>query len=439
MFVAPDGVDTNPGTKDAPVATVRAAMRLAGFAKRPRVVLAEGKYTENAPLMWVDGVTVVGGFSRSTWARGEGTSELSGATLAVVATRLTQGGTLAHVVIRAKGAASPDQPSVALWVSDLPEGKAFRVEDGSALYAGAGGDGAPGADARYPGALDGARGGDGRPGSVDGEIDPGTGGSGGRNPSCPEANGGSGGSGGHNYSGFRGIDGRPSAGGVAGGKGADANGCTARDGTSAVAKAAPGGAGAAGAGAGDLGEWDEAAFRYVPPAAQPGTPGQPGQGGGGGGGGSGQSGTFCNDGAGGGGGGGGAGGCGGLGGAGGGSGGPSVALLVLKATVVVDGAKLATERGGAGGQGGAGEAGGEGGAAGAGATQGAPEIGRGAKGEAGAAGGSGGRGGSGSGGPSVGLWVLSGNVQTASVQFEVGPGGSAGGAAGLPGRRAERL
>ncbi len=442
VFVAPDGADTNPGTKEAPVATVRTALRLAGYAQRLRVVLAEGKYTETAPLVWVDGVNLEGGYARATWAKDGGVSELSGASTALVATRLAVGGSLARVVVRAQSAPAPEVPSVALWVSDLADGKVFRVEPGTVLSAGAGGDAGKAAEVPSAGSLDGPPGVDGRAGSVDGENDPGNGGAGGRNLACPVANGGPGGSGGHAYSAYRGLDGRGSAGGVAGGKGAEPNGCSSRDGASATAKAGSGKNGLDGAPAAELGAWDEPALRYLPPRGAPGTGGEPGQGGGGGGGGSGQSGTLCNDGAGSGGGGGGAGGCGGPGGPGGGGGGPSVALFVTKATVVADGATLMTERGGAGGAALAGGVGGAGGAGGAGGTQGAPEIGRGGRGEAGGAGGRGGAGGAGSGGPSVGIWVLSGDVKTTNVTLQVGPGGAPGtgpGGPGKPGRRADTL
>ncbi|HRG98670.1 MAG TPA: hypothetical protein PLR99_20605, partial [Polyangiaceae bacterium] len=185
VYVAPDGLDTQPGTREAPVATVRGALRLAAYARRARVVLAEGKYTEGAPVVWVDGVTLEGGFARATWEPGGGPSEVAGAPIALVATRLSQGGSLSNVVVRAQGSPSPEVPSVALWVSDLAEGASFRVGGGAKLLAGAGGDGAPGAPGRSAGSLDGPPGRDGKAGSVDGEIEPGEGGEGGRTAACP--------------------------------------------------------------------------------------------------------------------------------------------------------------------------------------------------------------------------------------------------------------
>lgn len=436
VYVAPDGDDTAPGTRERPVRTVRTALRLAAHATRPDVRLAQGIYTEQEPLVLPDGVRLRGGYVPKTFEESEALSELRGASLAVVVRDPKTPGSLRGLRIVAADASAPGEASIALWTRSA---RGFRL-DHVELRAGRGADGVDSVVTGGAPSRDGAPGQDGRGGAIDGENGAGRGGDGGQNTTCPEARGGAGGSGGQRYTAFSGVDGRASAAGVAGGKGAPESGCTGRAGESAATVPKPGEAGKQGAQGLDVGTWDGANARYVAARGGDGTAGTSGAGGGGGGGGAGQTGALCTDGAGNGGGGGGAGGCGGAAGLGGGGGGASVAWLVEDGAPLAFDVRFVTAGGGRGGAGTPGSSGGKGGAGGRGASVGLSEIGRGGDGHAGADGGNGGTGAGGSGGPSLAVWVLAGNAEIASATYELGPGGAAGQGplAGLPGKRAER-
>ncbi|MFO0610868.1 MAG: DUF1565 domain-containing protein, partial [Polyangiales bacterium] len=334
VFAAPDGDDRNAGTRDAPVRTLRTALRLARFSMRTQVLLAEGAYAEGEPVVLVDGVGVFGGYQRAAgWQRPRGAvSELRGASLALVAQGLRVGVTLARVRVASADAAAPGESSVALRAVDAMN---LRLADGATLHAGAGARGANGT----PGSAGapGAPGEPGRDGAVDDGNAPGAGGAGGVNPSCPRANGGAGGSGGQQYTRFVGVAGRPSVAGASGGAGGDGASCTGRDGANGSSAVTPGANGVDGAAGAELGRLDATSFAYVPADGADGAAGAEGGGGGGGGGSSGQTGALCTDGGGDGGGGGAAGGCGGTAGLGGRGGGASIALEAIRSAVTLDG------------------------------------------------------------------------------------------------------
>ncbi len=439
VYLAPNGDDEAPGTREKPVRTVRTAIRLAAHARRLEVHAAVGTYDEPEPIVWPDGVRFEGGYMLDGWRHDpEAYSEVRGAELAIVVRDAKVTGALRGVRVVARDATSPGQASIAVWVSGT---EAFRF-DHVELRAGRGAAGVDAAAERFdPTVLDGKPGVDGKGGAADGENKAGRGGDGGQNARCPTARGGAGGSGGQRYTAFAGVNGRASPGGAAGGKGAAENGCRGLGGTNADGVAREGAPGKAGALGPDLGRWDSASARYLASAGGAGEAGEDGVGGGGGGGGSGQTGLLCTDGAGNGGGGGGAGGCGGRAGNGGGGGGASIAMLVENSNPILDRVVLATASGGAGGAGTAGTRGGRGAKAGVGAAVGLDEVGRGGNGHAGADGGAGGHGAGGSGGPSLGQWVLSGKVEATNVKYEIGPGGAGGGGPlpGATGKRAERV
>lgn len=438
VYVSPKGVDTAPGTKTRPVRSVRTALRLAAYAKRPRVILAQGTYEEPETLVLPDGARLEGGYAPDTFAEdAEAYSELRGAALALVVKDAKTPGLVRSLRILAADAKAPGEASVAMWITGS---ESFRL-DHLELRAGRGADGLAAVASNAPLSLDGAAGKDGTSGAIDGENGAGRGGDGGQNAQCPDARGGAGGSGGQRYTAFKGVDGRTSPMGAEGGKGAAENGCTGLPGGNADAVAKPGGSGKSGALGPDVGTWDASRARYVASRGGDGTAGEDGAGGGGGGGGSGQTGTLCTDGAGNGGGGGGSGGCGGPAGLGAGSGGASIALLLESSSPLMDRLTLVTAGGGKGGSGTGGTPGGKGGAGGKGAATGLAEIGRGGNGHAGGDGGAGGHGAGGSGGPSLGIWLVSGRAEVSNATYTLGPGGEAGGGPlpGAAGRKAERF
>ncbi|WP_437569523.1 hypothetical protein [Sorangium sp. So ce542] len=128
---------------------------------------------------------------------------------------------------------------------------------------------------------------------------------------------------------------------------------------------------------------------------------------------------------------GGGGGCGGNGGQGGGYGGASIALISLSAGVTLHDTKLSSANGGHGGNGGAGQIGGEGGSRGSGGAARNGSL-RGCDGGRGGQGGNGGHGGGGLGGPSIGIaYLLDPPEVLGTLALRIGEPGK-GGAGGRP-------
>ncbi len=71
IFVAPTGNDSNPGTIDAPLATIQAAVLQARLMTPTRpVYVSTGAYADNASLVFIDGVSVYGGYNAAAgWTR----------------------------------------------------------------------------------------------------------------------------------------------------------------------------------------------------------------------------------------------------------------------------------------------------------------------------------------------------------------------------------
>lgn len=413
IFVSRSGSDQAPGTREAPLASLGAAVERAA-AGQADVYVAAGEWDETLNLR--SGVSVFGGFDPSSWSRDPSRhiTLVRGASSGALRFALRGEGIRSVTVdgVRFEGR----QPGVAtVFLRDAREVVLSTI----AASAPAGPAGANGGNAsnRTGRAPDGARGENsglcGRAGGAGGS------GSGGRLAGGRGGNGGA--AGGFDGSRGGGPGGAGGAGGSVGGGG--------RGGTNG----APGDPGSGGARGGALG-LVAVNGTYVPSGGSQGGAGSPGRGGGGGGGGGGGIVGIC----GGGGGGGGAGGLGGIGGAGGQGGGASIAILVIGGSEVrVVASDLHTAgggRGGAGGFGGSGEQGGNGaGVSNAGGGGGGGGGGNGGR------GGSGGRGGGGGGGPSIAILSLESQVDQTGNRFEVGPGGEggAGGQAGLPGLQAE--
>ncbi len=421
VFVATDGDDSNPGTAEAPVRSLRVGLASARTGHKTQVLVAVGMYTETSTLTLVDGVGVFGGFDRANgWRRGSGMTVVSGPAVAAEARMITSPTTIARIEFDAADGQAPGGASIALRAVDA---SMLRIEDHAVLSAGRGAAGSNGAVGDV--GASGSRGGSGGAGAPDDQSMPGSAGSAATNSSCPMANGGRGGIGGSDPN-FRGTDGASSAAGLAGGAGGAMPGCSGVSGRDGATAVADGDRGTAGRGGMTAGRFDATSFAYVPSNGTDGVDGNAGAGGGGGGGSSGQTTAACLDGSGNGGGGGGSGGCGGSGGTGGGGGGASVALLAVRSAVTVSNVTLQTLGGGVGGSGGTGGMGGTGGGGGLGGTASVNEIGKGGDGGGGKRGGEGGAGGGGGGGPSVGIWADGMATHADNVIYQLGEPGRGG-------------
>lgn len=405
LFVAPDGNDTNNGTRTAPFATIQHAMNVAkiqGIGED--VYVAAGIYPESL-VLW-GRISLYGGFQAGSWLRDTANyaTVIQGGKTAIQGTyvdMLTLNGfqvqsgetteygensvvikldncieiTLSDLeLIAADGfrGLTPDRPEQPL---DAPSGAKGDDSCICATYGGAGGE-SPGLHSGGDGAVGNIGNGySGLPGSG---PDPGAGGEGGV----------------YAWSAFSGDD---------GGDGAVGLDC------------AIGGSG--------FGYVDDQGI-YWPAPGNDGDDGSIGSGGGGGG----SGGAFLAwwGGAGGGGGCGGRGGLGGLGGLGGG--GSFGIILATVSNVTIANCQITVGNGGNGATGGFGGNGGFGGTSGLGGngSGGGSSAGGGGDGGYGGIGGFGGYGSSGGGGPSVGIVQKSSTVTTSDLFFELGEGGAGG-------------
>ncbi|HEV8128772.1 MAG TPA: Ig-like domain-containing protein [Candidatus Eisenbacteria bacterium] len=426
VYVRPDGSDSNPGTKDAPLQTLSAAIAKSGTGAGD-VFIAGGTYTEGQFTL-LSGVNLYGGYDATFQNRDPVASPtiLSGGAIALTISPGVSGVRVDGVTIRSANATTPGESSVAVSVNGashvtfhgciVQPGNGSRGQDGSGGTAGAGGaDGSNGAD-----------------GNCNDATLPGSGGAGGGEG---DAKGGLGGIGGSLASALIGETGATGSGPSGGTGGAG--------GTPARRKGENGGTGGTGAGGTDgaggvwFGAWSGSA--YVPAAGHDGSSdGTAGGGGGGGGGSSGSSGA--DPGAGNGGGGGGGGGAPGIGGTGGRGGGGSFAIVIQSSTdVTVESCSMRTGQGGAGGAGGSGGNGGSGGAGASGGRACRAQIGAGGNGGSGGPGGRGGHGGGGGGGPTIGIASDQASTITESgneyLLGTAGAGGASLGNAGSAGAR----
>lgn len=417
VFVALEGNDSAPGTRQAPVRTLQKAVELSQAGNKTVHICAQ---TFEESLEVPADTVLLGGFN----CLGEWES-IAGLTRTVITApadqipvRLLAGEGLTRledVNIIASDAIQSGGSSIALIVDGVSVEMA-RCE----LWAGSGAAGDKGGTPiNYVGptgepddlGIRGGRGIDACKGGATGTH----GGVGKVNLLCLESIGGAGGYGaieaGDGGNGSNALP--PSAVGKGpGGLGDNGAGCTpggyGEDGTT----------GAPGIGAKGMGSLSAQGFSG--PAGTGGGRGGPGQGGGGGGGGKGKAG--CNGPSGGG---GGAGGCGGFGGFGGLAGGASIGIAALGASFTFLDVHVKTNAGGDGGAGGYGQIGGIGGKGGqagllvSGTTKAC-------NGGAGGSGGSGGQGGGGRGGHSIGIAYVGTPPATSGITFSLGTPGKGG-------------
>lgn len=399
VFVSPAGMDSNPGTKDAPVATIGHALDLAvaadaGVAKA--VYACGAQYNENLVVgSSRDGVNVYGGFNCESWGYDSNMKAVvapSATGFALTVTGLNAGVTFADFSFKAQPGVDAGDSSIAAFVSNstnvLFQRCAFMAQNGQ-----------PGMDPDPPPPFD-AGAPAGQPGAQDG------GGAATVNMCSMgvESVGGAGapanGGGANGLPGTPGPDNRGTL-----------EGCI--DTMQGGGMGANGDAGAAGSGA--LAWADVSSAGWHPKAGVPGGTGGVAQGGGGGG----------SPGTGGGGGSGGAGGCGGPGGSPGSGGGSSIAILCVQSGISVQACDFTTGVAGRGGNGADGQTGQSPGSRGG-------VIGpSGCIGGNGGSGGGGGGGGGGAGGISAGIaWSGTSPTIDGATLFSdagaAGPGGNPG-------------
>lgn len=397
------GLDENPGTKEAPVATLARAIEMATETGRIYACAQDFPEAIGVPA----NTEIYGGLDCASFApvAGMKTNIVPAADLVPVTLLGGVGVRIQGVLARAADAATPGGSSIAMVAR---EGAAAVLVD-SELHAGAGAVGAPGVNESTR-ATDGE---EGNPGEV-GCMTPSSvlGGPAKVNAECPASIGGPGGSGDVTL-GLPGGVGQP--GNAPGGMGqVDATACTAGQ------LGGAGDDGMGGPGATGLGTLSDSG--YAGPQGSAGlTPGTPGKGGGGGGGARGMSVCVMMNWAGPSGGSGASGGCGGAVGRGGGPGGSSIGLLSHKAAMTLDRVNILTSTGGAGGIGGNGQSGGFGGSNGGSASGGA------CSGGAGGTGGRGGSGGGGLGGHSIGIAFVTIAPMSTDFMFTGGAVGVGGG------------
>jgi hypothetical protein len=380
LFVdAAGGADTNPGTKEAPLKSITAALGKLG--NKPRIYLCgPGPYVESVKL--ASAVSLFGGFACGSWSHDGTKAKLAPAEpgYALHIDGVAGPIVLSDLDLVAKDAVAPGGSSIAVFISRASKVTLRRI-------AAAAGKAQPGSDGVDLAPFSPANAPDGTSGTKGGTETP--------NPDCPTSIGGAGGKTGA-------VDGDPGqvaispvypttpapATGAGGKSGGDCSTGLGKNGSYGVA-------GAAGTGALSLGTLD--ATGWKPTDGAPGGAGGHGQGGGGGAqiiSGSGVGGS------------GGPGSCGGGGGAKGTAGGSSIALLLFESSLALELSSLSASDAARGGNGAKGQKAQLGNLAQAAANGAAACVGG-----YGGAGGSGGGGGGGAGGLSAGI-VYKGTAPT---------------------------
>jgi hypothetical protein len=440
IFVSPTGNNSNPGTIDAPKATIQNAI-LAANAMQNAIYVSQGTY--DGPITLQNGISVYGAYDEEgSWSRAADhvTTILGSDGDAVEIIDIDEPTVLEHVHILAGNAIASGANSIGVYVRNASDSLEIRncfitAGDGATGFSGDAG-------------SNGDNGGSGSAGieGCDGCSSNGTGGGGGTS-TCGAA-GGDGKRGG--YDGNNGNTGdsgeNASNNGGSGGEGADvcnSGGCSSCAGRKTGEAGDPGGPGSHGD-SGDDGSVGNASGSivsniWVGSQGGLGNDGNAGTGGGGGGGGGGgndacyvnlfvciHDGNLCSSDRGGGGGGGGAGGCGGTGGTGGQGGGGSFGIFLRNASPKLINNTISAGNGGHGGEGASGGDGGGKGTLGSGGGQ-ADDAGKGGNGGNGGNGGDGGGGGGGGGGVSYCIYRsgLSTPALT-NITYNLGQGGSGG-------------
>jgi len=439
IFVAEDGSNANPGTRDFPVRSINTGLTKALAAGKHFLYISAGDYNETVTINATNqGIGLHGGYLRASgWARDGTRGSINGPrTGALRVDGVTTTTIVEYLQFTSANATAPSTSSQAIVVIGStgfrPRFLNATAGDGAGGIQGAsagsngddGGNGTPGTNgyeddgfftcagdqtdppATYAGgdscigATSSTRGGNGKRGCITNgdSCAGGSGDAGSPNPSGTPSDGGGG---------VVNAQGQPGQAGLNGAHGNDAGG--GNGGTISGNEWLPNGGGAGGRGVDGTG------------------------GGGGAGGGSRHSFLSCND-WGGGGGGGGGGGCGGTGGSGGSGGGASIAILLVNSSVTAEWVTVVTGRGG---NGGSGRSGGGGGPGGTGATGGAgnDEGSAGGRGGDGGGGGRGGHGGGGAGGWVVGVFRNGSSTwsDAGTTDANLGAIGLGGGSPGNPG------
>jgi hypothetical protein len=307
------GLDANPGTRQAPMASLQAAVQRAVPGQTVR--MAGGVYPQTVALR--SGITIMGGYNGATWQRDASPTFVGTGTRAVTGENVT-GVTLDGLILQAADATIAGESSIALNLNN-----SSVVVLGGRIVAGRGANGGTGGNG-----VVGAAGADGAAGRLPVACLPGVTISGGAGASS--AVGRAGGTGGFGSTVDGGDGARGQGPGGTGGAGGDALGGIGRNGRSGSA-GAPGARGQDGRGGIEFGVAVGAGYRTADGDA--GTSGQNGTGGGGGGGGAGAA-FACGAS----GGGGGAAGRGGAGAPGGLGGGASIGALVAGGSLTLEGA-----------------------------------------------------------------------------------------------------
>lgn len=402
VFVSPDGDDDNAGTREAPLATLTEAVKLAAASK---LVLVCNAIYQQERVSIMGGARIYGGFKCTDWSVEAKRPTFAPTTpgpalrIAAVAAEVL----IDNVGFQVADALAAGETALAALVSDSAQVTLQRVT----LKAGKGKAGSAGALMPFPYPNAGTL-----AGNPEGPVGQGGG------PKVCECQltltslAGPGGA--PAPAGMAGVKGGPEHGGGLGGDPAAGDcgaGSAGKKGGDAPAREPA--LGAATLGAASLAGW-------LPTVGAPGSPGEPGQGGGGG--------ASLN--ASGHGGGGGCGGCGGNGGPGGQGGGASIALLVLASQVTLSASTLTTADAGDGGSGAAGQNGQQESGGGGNPLTTSNSCGGGTGGK----GGKGGAGGGGAGGISVGIVWKGTTAPTASTDTTISFGNAgAKGVGGVPG------
>ncbi|MEI8259243.1 MAG: hypothetical protein WCJ30_26545, partial [Deltaproteobacteria bacterium] len=115
VFVAPDGSDTAPGTREAPLATLGAALLAADRTGATQVLVAAGSYTETRSIALLDGIGIYGGYERAArWTRGARATDVNVPAYGVEARGLRGHTEVMRVRFVAADASSPAGSSIAL-------------------------------------------------------------------------------------------------------------------------------------------------------------------------------------------------------------------------------------------------------------------------------------------------------------------------------------
>jgi hypothetical protein len=430
------GADGNPGTRDAPFATIQAAIAAAAAAGGGPVCVVSGTYAESLDL--ASGVHLFGGVDPSAPVRDPMAlpTRVEGGVHAISGTGVTDV-TIDGFEISSADATAPGASSIAVRLID----STGILLKGNTIAAGDGAPGTHGADGKDPPAGQAAGGANGNVAGIPNLIQPdlckaGAGAGSGAGAGGAGGNGGGACAGGHSGSSGR-THANQSADNAGAGECENQNRCNPFQTicTTPSSRGGSGGVGPAGTtgshGAGGAGFGSVSGGAYAPADGAAAGAGRRGAGGGGGGGGGGSIFIFvpaCGGGAGG----GGQGGIGGDRGIPGGGGGASVGILITGGSQAeIRGSAIGTGAGGDGGRGGLGkngQDGGDGGFGGNGFIDGNDfAAGSGGPGGPGGRGGRGGDAGSGGGGPSIGVVedATSSSARSDNT-FELGAAGAGG-------------